>query len=193
MRYLFRCASSSGHEGWLTDLRTRMRRSKCPRRATSHGQAKERNSRSEPDLEFIAEPPSSNLTGDSWAARAQLPGYASSIGPSMAEYNGRLHAAWKGASDDRAIWFASTADGTNWTGQQTVPGVETGIGPALCASRGRLYAAWKGRSNDQRIWFASYDGTAWSTQALVPGTAGLRWPPASLTSTTRRAPRARPT
>jgi hypothetical protein len=68
-------------------------------------------------------------------------GTASSDGPALAAFNGRLYAAWKGVSgDDRMFW--SSFDGTSWSPEQIGIGTASSDGPALAAFNGRLYAAW---------------------------------------------------
>lgn len=46
---------------------------------------------------------------------------ASSIGPALSEYNGKLYAMWKGSGNDQKLWYASF-DGSNWSSQSRVPG-----------------------------------------------------------------------
>jgi hypothetical protein len=52
--------------------------------------------------------------GNLWALDAgvvqmQIPNVASTNGPSLAVYNGRLYAAWKGSGSDVKIWWSSAA------------------------------------------------------------------------------------
>ncbi|HXY88784.1 MAG TPA: metallophosphoesterase [Candidatus Acidoferrales bacterium] len=120
--------------------------------------------------------------GENWSPQAQMPVGESSVGPSLAVFNGKLYAAWKGAyfdTNDQRLWYA-TFDGENWSPQAQIPAVAPGtiplssIGPSLAVFKGKLYAAWKGAyfdTNHQRLWYASYDGSAWSPQAQIPGVA----------------------
>jgi hypothetical protein len=38
--------------------------------------------------------------GTQWSAQTQIPGVASSVGPSLASYGGKVYAAWKGKGSD---------------------------------------------------------------------------------------------
>ena len=91
-----------------------------------------------------------------------------SEGPSLAVYNNRLYAAWKGMLADQSLWF-SFFNGTSWAPQQTIPGVFSSIGPSICVLGNFLYAAWKGMLGDQRIWYTRYNGVNWAPQQIVPG------------------------
>jgi hypothetical protein len=53
-----------------------------------------------------------------------------------------------------------------------------GVGepPALAQSGSTLYLAWKGIERDDRMFYSSYDGTAWTPQALIPGTGSSAGP-----------------
>jgi hypothetical protein len=111
-----------------------------------------------------------SFDGARWSAQAQIPGVASSVGPSLSVFVGNLYAAWKGAANDQSLWYASF-DGSRWSAQARIPGVASSVGPSLCAFGGNLYAAWKGSSSDQSLWYASFDGARWSAQAQIPGAA----------------------
>jgi hypothetical protein len=110
------------------------------------------------------------FTGSSWGPQAQIPVAASSVGPALAGFNGKLYAAWKGSGTDQSLWYASF-NGSTWSAQTQIPGVASSIGPSLCNFGSKLYAAWKGSSNDQSLWYASFDGTKWSAQTQIPGVA----------------------
>ena len=110
----------------------------------------------------------SELTDSSWDAQTQIPApVASSFGPSLADFEGKLYAAWKGSENDQSIWFSSLS-GSAWSAQAQIPGVESSVGPSLAVFEGKLYAAWKGSTGDQRLWFASFNGSTWSAQAQFP-------------------------
>jgi hypothetical protein len=118
----------------------------------------------------------STFNGSSWAAQQNLPGVASSAGPSLAVYNGKVFAAWKGmhiaqgaagTTDDQGIWWSSF-NGSSWAAQQEIAGVGSSNGPSLAVFNNRLYAAWKGMFYDQGIWSSSFDGTTWAPQQEIP-------------------------
>jgi Papain-like cysteine protease AvrRpt2 len=102
-----------------------------------------------------------------WGRQRNIPGVGTSFGPSIADYNGRLYAAWKGINDDQGIYWAS-CDGSNWGPQHNIPGVGTSTGPSLCFF-GHLYAVWKGINDDQGIYWSFYNGSNWAPQRNIPG------------------------
>ncbi len=72
----------------------------------------------------------SSFNGTSWVLQQNVQGVGTSVGPSLAVYNGRLYMAWKGISNDQGIWFSSF-NGTSWVPQQNVQGVGTSYKPSL--------------------------------------------------------------
>ena len=80
----------------------------------------------------------------SWARQRRIAGVGTSFRPSLALFNGRLYAAWKGVSNDTGIYWASS-DGRSWTGQQRISGVGTSVGPSLAVFGNQLYA--RGRAS----------------------------------------------
>jgi hypothetical protein len=103
------------------------------------------------------------LEGATAHAQTQAPDVVSSIGPAISEFNGKLYAVWKDATDS-GLWYASF-DGSKWSAQARIPNVASSAGPSLAAFDNKLYAAWKGNNTDQRLWYASFDGSKWSPQA----------------------------
>jgi hypothetical protein len=112
----------------------------------------------------------STFDGANWAPQQQIPGVASSAGPSLAVFNGLVYAIWKGEADDQSIWY-TTFDGANWAPQQQTGGMWSTHGPSLAVYNGLLYAAWKGMFFDQRIWYSTFDGANWAPQQVAPGVA----------------------
>jgi hypothetical protein len=72
----------------------------------------------------------SSFDGSNWAPQQNVSGVGTSVGPSLAVFNGRLFMAWKGIEGDQGIWFSSF-DGSNWAPQQNVSGVGTSFRPNL--------------------------------------------------------------
>jgi hypothetical protein len=108
-----------------------------------------------------------------WGYERQGVGVGTSKGPSLAVFNGKLYAAWKGVpGDTRMFW--SSFDGARWSTEQRGVGVGTSDGPSLAVFNGRLYAAWKGVPGDTRMFWSSFDGTSWSSeqQGVGTGTSG---------------------
>ncbi len=103
-----------------------------------------------------------------WGRQRNIPGVGTSFGPSLAAFNGRLYAAWKGINSDQGIYWASF-DGNSWGPQHNIPAVGTSTGPSLCFFNGHLYAAWKGINSDPGIYWSFYDGNAWAPQGNIPG------------------------
>jgi roadblock/LC7 domain-containing protein len=93
----------------------------------------------------------------------------------LANYNGKLYAAWKGIVEDDRMFYA-THNGGGWTGVQQIPGVFSSVGPALAVFGNRLYMAWKGMGSDQKLWYTSFDGTTWAPQKVIPGTFSSHGP-----------------
>ncbi len=97
---------------------------------------------------------------------------ATDVGPSLAVFNNKLYAAWKGSNGDERIWFSSF-DGASWSlpsgaAQQSMPDpIATSFRPSLATFNNELYAAWKGSNGDTRIWFSSFDGTKWAPQKTI--------------------------
>jgi hypothetical protein len=90
-----------------------------------------------------------------WSEQQPGIGGGTSNGPSLAVFNGRLYAAWKGVpGDERMFW--SSFDGTNWSTQQPGIGGGTSNGPSLAVFNGPLYAAWKGVDNDTRMFWSNF-------------------------------------
>ena len=110
----------------------------------------------------------SSFNGTSWVLQQNVQGVGTSVGPSLAVYNGRLYMAWKGISNNQGIWFSSF-NGTSSVLQQNVQGVGTSVGPSLAVYNGRLYMAWKGISNKCPIWFSSFNGTSSVPQQNAKG------------------------
>ena len=88
----------------------------------------------------------------------------------LAEFNGKLYAAWKGMERDEGIYYSSF-NGTTWAAQQRVQNVGTSAGVALAALGNALYMAWKGEGADQGIYYSTFNGTTWAAQKLVTGVA----------------------
>ena len=110
------------------------------------------------------------LAGTIAGAQTQIPSAASSSGPAIAVFNGKLYAAWKGSGTDFGLSYAPF-DGSTWSAQARIPNVASSAGPSLAVFGNKLYAAWKGNNTDQRLWYVSFDGSKWSAQAQIPGEA----------------------
>jgi hypothetical protein len=118
------------------------------------------------------------LDGAIAEAQTQVPDVVNNIGPAIAEFNGKLYAAWKDEADS-ALWYASF-DGSKWSAQARIPKVASSAGPSLAVFDNKLYAAWKGNNTDQRLWYASFDGSKWSPQAQISGAASSSGPALSV-------------
>ena len=67
----------------------------------------------------------SSFNGSSWAAQAQIPG-ESSVGPSLAAFNGLLYAVWLGSDGDQRLWYSSF-NGSSWAPQAQIPGAQAAV------------------------------------------------------------------
>jgi len=103
-----------------------------------------------------------------WQPQAQIPGVASSVGPSLGVLNGVLYAAWKGEEGDNQIYW-SWLDGSTWKPQQKIPSASSLVGPSLAEYGGKLYAGWRGAVNDQTLHFAQFSGSSWEAAPSIPG------------------------
>ncbi len=112
----------------------------------------------------------SYFDGTAWIPQNYVSGVATSHGPSLAFFNGKVYMAWKGMNTDQGIWYSSF-DGADWAPQQQVPGVATSVGPSLAVYNGSLYMAWKGMNADQGIWYSHFNGSSWAAQQQVSGVA----------------------
>ena len=93
----------------------------------------------------------------------------SDIGLSLAVFNGKLYAAWRGSIGDQRMWYSSF-DGTSWMPQQLMPDPFASThGPTLATLHGSMYAVWKGSGGDVHLWYSRFDGTSWSPQQHVGG------------------------
>ena len=87
--------------------------------------------------------------GTEWSEPSPIPGTASSVGPSLALFNGELYAAWKGEGADQRLWY-SYYNGSSWSAQATIPGTGSSVGPSprrsmgSCTRYGRAKAATSG-------------------------------------------------
>jgi len=88
----------------------------------------------------------------------------------LAEFEGKLFAAWKGMERDERIFF-STFNGTSWAAQTMVANVGTSSGVSLAVLGNLLYMAWKGEGADQGIYYSTFNGTTWAAQKNIAGIA----------------------
>jgi hypothetical protein len=80
---------------------------------------------------------------------------ATTHGPALASYQGRVYMAWKGEEGDNTIYW-SFYDGAKWQPQTPLP-AETDIGPAMVATDNAVFLVWKGKS-DTKLWWAILGG-----------------------------------
>jgi IgA Peptidase M64 len=113
--------------------------------------------------------------GITWNTQRQVPGVATSSGPALAAFEGRIYMAWKGMGADQSLWFANYYVGI-WSAQAPIPNTGTSTQPALAVFNGRLYAAWKGIGGDQGIYYSSFDGSHWAPQQNVPNVGTSTYP-----------------
>jgi len=110
-----------------------------------------------------------------WAKPASIPNAASSAGPALVEFAGKVWMAWKGEGTDPRI-FISSLSGSTWSSVAPIAGVGTSSSPALTVTAAELYLAWKGEHDKIIYWSKSSDGMTWSPQAKVPGAASSDTP-----------------
>jgi hypothetical protein len=113
-----------------------------------------------------------NLIGEmkmTWSPEVPGIGGGTSDGPSLAVFNGRLFAAWKGVPNDTRMFYSSF-DGHAWSPEAQGIGGNTSDTPSLAVFNNRLFAAWKGVPNDTRMFCSSFDGQRWLPEQ--PGVGG---------------------
>jgi len=93
----------------------------------------------------------------------------------LCSYEGRLYAAWKGATGDQRL-FWSAFNGQYWTEQDLVGG-NSSAGPAMARFQDQMLIAWKGSHGDQREFFLRVKPTGlWSLQAQIPNVGSTTGP-----------------
>jgi hypothetical protein len=118
-----------------------------------------------------------SFDGTKWGTAPALPG-KSSVGPSLTELDGTLHAAWKGESgvSDQRL-FHATFNGSKWSDKTSIDGTQgSSIGPALGVLVGVLYAVWKGPDGDESLSWSKFDGSKWSSPVQIPDAVSLTGP-----------------
>lgn len=105
--------------------------------------------------------------GHSWGSPALIPGVSSGGEVSVASFNGRLYAAFRGAGANQGLFYISF-DGSTWSAQGSIPGASS-VGPSLAGVGPYLYAVWKGENADQRLYWSFFNGKGWAPQAIIPG------------------------
>jgi hypothetical protein len=113
-------------------------------------------------------PASNSQNSYTWAKAASIPNAASSGGPALVSFAGKVWMAWKGEGTDTRI-FISSLSGSTWSAGVPISGVGTSSAPALTVTASELYVAWKGEHDNTILWSKSSDGKTWSPQAVVPG------------------------
>lgn len=105
----------------------------------------------------------------SWANPQQMSGKAASYSPTLAVFNGRLHAAWTGKGKTDWVFYARY-ENEAWSSQDSLEAavVKSNSGPALIVVDGLLFAFYR-RPGDDRICFSqTTDGRVWDGGRLYP-------------------------
>jgi hypothetical protein len=114
-------------------------------------------------------------------------GLRTSRSPSLAVFENRLFVACRGWDDDGNIHWSSF-DGTNWDASNlgAFSGVNTNVGtanaPAITTyqsphdTKPLLYMVWRGIDADENLYWATFDGTEWTNQLQIGGTATSNGP-----------------
>lgn len=119
--------------------------------------------------------------------RENLAGAATSAGPALTAFKGRLYMAWKGEGQDERIFISSGpelyAPGSGvleWSPQRLGPAAAmTGGSPALGATDSTLFLLWKEAGSGWHIWLStSTDGVTWSVPERLPPAGGTSDTPA---------------
>lgn len=113
--------------------------------------------------------------GSRWSTDALLPNDENAFGlsgsPALAVFRGKLYCMREGRDNSGWAWCA-TFDGKTWSADALVPNDDNALGlsgaPALASFGGKLYSVRQGRSNSGQAWCSTFDGSNWSTDALLP-------------------------
>jgi hypothetical protein len=95
-----------------------------------------------------------------WSSqRGPLDKRASLTGPALMAFHGTLYMAWRGAGDDRRLFWATfDEDAQNWNPQQQVgENFASSFGPALAVFQDRMYMAWNGAKDDQNLYWTTFN------------------------------------
>jgi len=95
----------------------------------------------------------------------RISGFGISGAPALANYNGKLYMAWRGAGDGSDKIYYASFDGVSWSQQNRAGGFGISGSPALAVYNDRLYMAWRGAGDgSDKIYYAYFDGSSWSGQ-----------------------------
>jgi hypothetical protein len=111
-----------------------------------------------------------NQNSFDWDKAEKIKDAASSDGPALAYFAGKLLMAWKGADKDTRI-FTSSLTGSTWSAGVPIAGISTTAAPALAVTDEELYLAWKDEHGNTIQSSKSSDGKTWSKQEAVPDAA----------------------
>jgi hypothetical protein len=111
----------------------------------------------------------SRSQAEPWQPQKLLNGALTAAKPSLANYQGRIYAAWRGPGTDQRMFWSMLTDRGEFSEPQVGIGGGSRTGPAVAAFGDRLYAAWRGVNDDPQIYWSSFDGTTWSEQQLLIG------------------------
>ncbi|HTO79182.1 MAG TPA: hypothetical protein VMJ31_05330, partial [Methylocystis sp.] len=100
-----------------------------------------------------------NAQNLAWAPQQRIGGVGSSTGPSLAVFDYRLFAVWKGVPGDEGVyWSDLDVVGDRWAPQKRIDGVGTSNRLSLAVFQNKLFAAWKGVRDDDGVYWSSFDG-----------------------------------
>lgn len=114
-------------------------------------------------------------------------GLRTSRSPSLAVFEDRLFVACRGWDQDGNIHWSSF-DGMNWDTSDlgALSGVNTNVGtansPAIATYQSTsdrkplLYMVWRGIDDDENLYWATFDGSEWTNQRQIGGTATSNGP-----------------
>jgi hypothetical protein len=109
-----------------------------------------------------------NTTKYDFGPQKNVAGIASSGGPALATFKGKVWMAWKGDGADTRI-FLSSLSGSTWAPGSSVSAVGTQSAPALTATSSELFLAYRGERDNTIYYAKSADGANWGAGAAVPG------------------------
>ncbi len=107
---------------------------------------------------------------DGWGDDTQFTETFSANGPSLAEHDGLLYCAHRGAADD-SLWWTVYRPDTGWSEDRIFPHHYSATTPTLVEFNGVLYCFHRGHGSDTRLWYCtlSADGTTWNPDINIAG------------------------
>ncbi|MCX4674146.1 hypothetical protein OG413_02240 [Streptomyces sp. NBC_01433] len=101
-----------------------------------------------------------------WSEDIKFPGHASSHGPALATFGGKLYCVHRGSGSDHRLWW-TRFDGSTWNQDTVFPGHASSHGPALAEFGGKLHCVHKAGVGAESMWHTTFNGSTWSADRQI--------------------------